>query len=70
VSYTEEILIDAPVRDVWRRHLPAGAPDAVVGSKETKSSCMFEGPDGQLGQRRLSFTRARVGYQEVVSLKQ
>lgn len=72
VAYTEEVLIDAPVSDVYddirlQEHLMRWS----AWPQETKSTCTVEGPDGQVGTKTAFFTKGkRVGYQEVVSLKQ
>jgi hypothetical protein len=72
VAYTEHVLIDAPVRDVYddirlQEHLMRWS----AWPQETKSTCTVEGLDGQVGAKTAFFTKGkRVGYQEVVSLKQ
>ena len=72
VAYTEDITIDAPVRDVYddirlQEHLMRWS----AWPQETKSTCTVEGADGQVGAKTAFFTKGkRVGYQEVVSLKQ
>lgn len=72
VAYTEEVTVNAPVGDVYdvirlQEHLMRWS----AWPKVTKSTCTVEGPDGQLGAKTAFFTKGkRVGYQEVVSLKQ
>lgn len=72
VAYIEEITINAPVGDVYddirlQEHLMRWS----AWPQETKSTCTLEGPDGQIGAKTVFFTKGkRVGYQEVVSLKQ
>jgi hypothetical protein len=72
VAYTEHVLIDAPVHDVYddirlQEHLMRWS----AWPQETKSTCTVEGLDGQVGAKTAFFTKGkRVGYQEVVSLKQ
>lgn len=72
VSYTENISVDAPVGQVYddirlQEHLMRWS----AWPQETKSTCAVEGPDGQVGSKTAFFTKGkRVGYQEVVSLKQ
>lgn len=72
VAYTEEILIDAPVRDVYddirlQEHLMRWS----AWPRETKSTCTVEGPDGVIGARTAFFTKGkRVGHQEIVRLQQ
>lgn len=72
VAYTEEILIDAPVRDVYddirlQEHLMRWS----AWPQETKSTCTVEGPDGEIGAKTAFFTKGkRVGHQEIVRLQQ
>ena len=72
VAYTEEIIVETPIRDVYddirlQEHLMRWS----AWPKETKSTCTVEGADGQIGAKTAFFTKGkRVGYQEVVSLKQ
>lgn len=72
VAYTEEILIDAPVRDVYddirlQEHLMRWS----AWPQETKSTCSVEGTDGEVGARTAFFTKGkRVGHQEIVRLKE
>jgi len=72
VAYTEEIVINAPVRDVYddirlQEHLMRWS----AWPQETKSTCTVEGPDGQVGAKTAFFTKGkRVGHQEIVSLRQ
>ncbi|GJD93609.1 hypothetical protein [Methylobacterium iners] len=72
VAYTEEIIVEAPIRDVYddiriQEHLMRWS----AWPKETKSTCTVEGADGQIGAKTAFFTKGkRVGYQEVVSLKE
>jgi hypothetical protein len=72
VAYTEEVTINAPVGNVYddirlQEHLMRWS----AWPQETKSTCTVEGPDGQIGAKTVFFTKGkRVGYQEVVSLKQ
>ncbi|MEN1727353.1 MAG: SRPBCC family protein [Pseudomonadota bacterium] len=72
VAYTEEITIDAPVSDVYddirlQEHLMRWS----AWPKETKSTCIVEGPDGKVGSRTAFFTKGkRVGHQEITRLKE
>ncbi|WP_322895729.1 MULTISPECIES: SRPBCC family protein [unclassified Yoonia] len=72
VEYTEEIIVNAPVADVYddirmQEHLMRWS----AWPKETKSTCSVEGTDGAVGVKTAFFTKGkRVGHQEVVSLKE
>ena len=72
VEYTEEIMVDAPVKNVYddirlQEHLMRWS----AWPKETKSTCTVEGADGETGTKTVFFTKGkRVGHQEVVHLKE
>ncbi|MEL6734277.1 MAG: hypothetical protein AAFO98_00125 [Pseudomonadota bacterium] len=72
VEYTEEIIVDAPVSDVYddirlQEHLMRWS----AWPKETNSTCSVDGPDGRMGAKTVFFSKGkRVGHQEVVGLKQ
>lgn len=72
VEYTEEITVDAPVKDVYddirlQEHLMRWS----AWPKETKSTCTVEGVDGETGTKTVFFTKGkRVGHQEVMGLKE
>ena len=72
VEYTEEITVDAEVKDVYddirlQEHLMRWS----AWPKETKSTCTVEGTDGETGTKTVFFTKGkRVGHQEVVRLKE
>ncbi|MEO1746189.1 MAG: SRPBCC family protein [Pseudomonadota bacterium] len=72
VAYTETITVNAPVADVYddirlQEHLMRWS----AWPQETKSTCTVEGEDGTVGAKTAFFTKGkRVGYQEVVALKE
>ena len=72
VEYTEEITVDAPIKNVYDDiRLQAHLMRWSAWPKETKSTCTVEGPDGQVGAKTAFFTKGkRVGHQEVVGLKE
>ncbi|MEL7273927.1 MAG: SRPBCC family protein [Pseudomonadota bacterium] len=72
VAYTETITVNAPVANVYddirlQEHLMRWS----AWPQETKSTCTVEGDDGTVGAKTAFFTKGkRVGYQEVVALKE
>jgi hypothetical protein len=72
VVYTETIEVDAPIDQVYddirfQEHLMRWS----AWPLETKSSCMVEGTDGEVGVRTAFFTRGkRTGHQEIIELKE
>ena len=70
VRYTEQIDIAAPVADVYnyirfQRDLMRWS----AWPTETKSTCMTEGPDGQVGAQTVFISKGkRFGHQEITQL--
>ena len=78
VEYTEEIVVDAPVADVYDDiRLQDRLMRWSAWPKETKSTCAVDtdaartGEDGSVGARTVFFSKGkRVGHQEIVGLKE
>jgi len=72
VEYTEEIIVEAPVAQVYddirlQDHLMRWS----AWPKETGSTCTVDGSDGEVGTRVLFFTKAkRIGHQEIIALEE
>lgn len=77
MSYTEEIVIAAPVRDVYDDiRLQERLMRWSAWPKETKATCSVdisnaaEADDGTVGARTIFFSKGkRVGHQEIVALE-